>query len=336
MKNPNDFSNLVLRWSIGRQDTTRLSDYDRDDQFWDFAWLAKLSIMSFQKHFPGAKFVVLYNGTEFNEFVSWFDDIDPQVELPIQYIDQIAMKEMVNPYSFAPRGVWWKWLPFRVDVTKNEIAVDTDILCVNTPHTWYDWINSDEHIIIAPERFEQVLINTCGDFYKHPILKGKKPFNCGVVGQRSGVDYADRFFEIASEVEFGKTHNSLFITEQGAINLWVRSLEMDGVTHRVLDFEKNAWMRDFLYFINRGVTVETIHAVTWYKKLVKSLANAFVQKIVDPSYDDRTFLSDILRYMTRKGLMSDPKYDEFARFTINRQIGPTKGMQTEFFPTKNI
>lgn len=333
MQKTHDFSNLILRWSLGRQDTTRLSEFDEDEKFSDFAWLAKLSILSFQKFFPGAKFVLLYNGQEFGKFINWFDQIDPVLISPIEYIDQIEMMEtMDNPYSFAPRGVWWKWLPFRLDINKHEIAVDTDIICINPPKSWYAWLTGSEEIIITPERFEKVLVNTCGDFYNHPILRGKKPFNCGVVGQRSGFDYGARFFEIASEVEFGKTHNSLFITEQGAINLWIRSLELDGVTHHVLNFEKNAWVRDFLFFIHRGVVVETVHAVTWYKTLIKALAPAFVRKIMDPDYDNTEFLSDLLKQATKRGIMQDSRYDGLARFTLERQIG-SDGLKKEFFPT---
>lgn len=321
-----DFSDVLLRWSIGRQDTTSLSNFRDDAKFADFVWLAKLSIVSFQRRFPGARVVLLFNGNDFDEFVGWFHEIKPRLLFPIDAVDQVEMmQEMSNPYKFAPRGVWWKWLPFRLDINKHEIAIDTDIICINDPMTWYEWLDGDEELFIAPERYEKVLVNTCGDFYQHPILKGKKPFNCGVVGQRAGVNYADRFFEIASEVDFGKTHNSLFITEQGAINLWVRSLEMEGVSHKVLDFQKNAWMRDFIYFMQRGVQVETVHAVTWYKKVVRGLQESFERKILDDSYDNTALLADIFRQA------SQPGFGRLGRWILDRQVGSDDQMEVEYF-----
>lgn len=293
-----DTSNILLRFSLGKQDTVALSDYNQG-KFTDFLWLAKLSILSFYKQFPGAKFVVLYNGDGFSEFCEQFDSIQPNIDTPLEYIDQRGLLKsgvFQNPYHFYPGGVWWKWLPFRLDITKHEIAVDTDILCISRPNTWFEWLDGEAEILIAPERYETVAVNTTGDFWSHPVLVGKTPYNCGVVGQRAHCDYADRFFEITKQVQFGHTHNSLFITEQGAINLWVRSLEMEGIGHSCLDFSKNAWIRDFIYFLHRGVRVETIHAVTWHKKIAKDLKDILEARIIEGRYmEDHDFLEAILK-----------------------------------------
>ena len=291
-----DTSNVLLRWTLGRQDTVALSEYD-EARFLDFLWLAKLSVVSFQNWFPKARFVVLLNGDGYEELCNTFDSISPDLRFPVEYMNQKEMLqgEVENPYHFYPAGVWWKWVPFRLDNDKFEIAIDTDILCLSRPDTWYQWIEQDEEIIIAPERYKKVAINTTGDFYSHPLLVDKKPFNCGIVGQRAGVNFEERFFEVTKSVEFGHTHNSLFITEQGAINLWIRSLEIEGVRHYCLDFGKNAWMRDFVYFLHRGVKVETLHAVTWYKKIAKGLKGVFEARIIDGRYDDKGFLEAILK-----------------------------------------
>lgn len=328
MIDTNNFSNVLLRWTIGNQDTTSLKDFGENQKFKDFIWLSKLSILSFQKFFPGAEFVVLYNGGNFREFMFLFDQSDPQLFQPVRCINQLDLiQEIGNPYNFAPRGVWWKWVPFRLDISKHEIAIDTDILCISEPKTWYKWLRSHEQILVAPERFKKISSATCGDFHQHPVLKNKNSLNCGVVGQRQGCDHSDRFFNVTSDVKIGSSHNSLFITEQGAINVWIRSLEREGVNVFVLDFNKNAWIRDFIYFIHRGIPVETVHAVTWYKKIVKQLDEAFLCKILDDNYDYTAFLSDVLRLSTN--------IDKLSKFTIIRQLGNLEDMGSEFLLSQN-
>ncbi len=316
--------NCLFRWSLGLQDTVQLSDFE-SDRYTDMIWLAKLSILSFQHHFPNAQFVLLYNGPDFSAFDSLFWRTSPDLPIPLLVIDQrnpsIERDKFKNPYHFYPRGVWWKWVPFRFDINKHEIAVDTDIICLSRPETWYDWLNGDDEILVAPERYETVVVNTCGDFWKHPILRGKKPFNCGVVGQRAGVNFEDRFYEITKEVDLGASHNSMFITEQGSINLWVRSLELEGIKHHVLDFTKNAWVRDFLYFAEKGVDIETVHAVTWTKDIVRELKMAFERKVTDDSYSQSEFVGDLLK--------QSAAFDALAHFVIRRQITPGASLDRE-------
>lgn len=301
-----------------------MADFTKE-QYQEMLWLTKVSILSFQNRFPAADFLLLYNGSDFATFRVLFEKTTPVLSKPITIIDQhnpdIFPEKFNNPYHFFPRGVWWKWVPFRFDITKHEIAVDTDIICIGEPKNWHEWLASDKPILIAPERYEVVMVNTCGDFCKHPLLREKKPFNCGVVGQRAGHDYSERFFEVTKAVELGETHNSMFITEQGAINLWVRSLEVDGIGHFVLDFARNAWIRDFLFFSERGVQVETVHAVTWHKEIVKGLAEAFERRVCDLSYTWDAFRADLLR--EAKGM------DELGRYVLRRQLTPNPQLSTE-------
>lgn len=308
------------------QDTIQLSDAN-SSQYADLIWLAKLSILSFQHHFPNARFVLLYNGPDFSSFLDLFSESRPELEQNLEIIDQrnphVTPEKFKNPYHFYPRGVWWKWIPYRFDINLHEIAIDTDIICLGPPKSWYDWIeNRDEQIIIAPERYETVRINTCGDFHKHPILVGKKPFNCGIVGQRAGFDYGERFFEVTKEVNLGATHNSMFITEQGAINLWVRSLELEGIKHYCLDFMKNAWIRDFMYFARKGVDIETVHAVTWHKKIVKLFDELFERKASDDGYGQPEFLADLVEKAS--------DFEPVSRYVIHRQIAPGSNLDREF------
>lgn len=317
------FNNLLLRWSIGSQDTVLLSDAE-SAKIQQMIWLTKLSIKSFQRWFPGAQCVLLYNGEGFDNFCHLFDEMWEPVE--VQIFNQFSGDpRFTNRYHFVPRGVWWKWLPFRFDPSKTEIAVDTDIICIDKPQTWYDWLDASEEILVAPERYENVLVNTCGDLYKHPILRGKKPFNCGIVGQRAGFDFTERFFEISHSVRFGETHDSMFITEQGAINVWARSLESDGHRLYTLDFNKNAWVRDFLYFLHRGVRVETIHAVMWHKNIIYALREVFERIVGDPDYNMKTFTSDLIR--------SAGSLDRASKYILSRQLGFDPTFSVEFLPS---
>lgn len=324
-----DDKNLILRWATGSQDTTKLEDYELKELS-DMLWLAKLSIISFQRWFPHARFLMFYNGTEFDHFVEVFENIQPPFLGSVEYIDQTTKLfegEFTNLYHYYPIGVWWKWVPFRYDVSMHEISIDTDIICINEPKSWYEWFSRDEPLMIVPERFSRILVNTCGDFHKHPILKDKRPLNCGIVGHRAGHDYSERFFEVTQEIDLGHTHDSMFITEQGAINVWIYSLALQGVKHYCLDFEKNAWVRDFLYFIEKGVRVETMHATTWHKNIAIGLRKILEQKVLSDNYSTIDFLSDIVEQS------SDLK--KFESYIIYRQLG-TQRDSVEYPLPKNI
>jgi hypothetical protein len=310
------FDTLLLRWSIGTQNTVVLDAYKKEE-FLDFLWLAKLSIVSFQKFFPGARFVVFYNGNYFNEFRTTFESISPEFLCDVEYVDQtVFLSNHQNPYHFFPLGVWYKWIPFRYDINYNEVSVDTDIICLTTPFSWYKWLESNCEIIIAPERFEKIKVNTCGDLHNHPILKGKPPLNCGIVGHRTRCDYSDDFFDITKSVKFGQTHDSLFITEQGTINIWAYSMALKGKSLYVLDFEKNAWIRDFIYYLEKGQEVETIHAVSWHKKIAKQLKEVLERRVFDDNYSRDEFLLDLLR--------RSKEFNFVARKVIQSQLGIKK------------
>ncbi len=322
-----DTSNLLLRWSLGIQDTVSMSGFS-EAKYQDMLWLAKISILSFQRWFPDASFLLLYNGYDFKSFLEAFDQTSPQLLKEVKIINQREPSEspdkFVNPYHFVPvdGGVWMKWVPFRFDITKDEISIDTDIICIGKPNCWYKWLNSNQPIIIAPERFEKLRVNTCGDFHNHPILQDKKPLNCGVVGHRANYDYSERFFEVTKAVRYGETHDSLFITEQGAVNLWVYSLAIEGIDHYVLDFEKNTWVRDFVYFLEKGISVETIHAVSWTKKIARGLKDILERRILDEDYSDVEFLIDVLK--------RSEDFKAIARHVIRRQLGEKKSGDIEF------
>lgn len=317
-------SNLLLRWCLGIQDTTRLDSFKDESRLLDIIWLAKLSIVSFQRWFPEARFMLFYNGEDLDKFRETFDSIELPLFQELEFVHQVALfgeGKFKNPYHYVPQGVWWKWVPFRFDESYHEISIDTDIICLREPKDWINWIEGDEEIILAPERFPEIVVNTCGDFYEHPVLRGKKPLNCGIVGHRAGHDYSDRFFEITREIRYGYTHNSLFITEQGAINVWAYSLKLEGKKPYVLDFEKCAWVRDFVYYLEKGVEVETVHATTWHKKIIKGFQPILERRVLE-DYPDEEFIFDLIK--AAKDL------DPHSQRVVRRQLGVDR-KRIEFF-----
>lgn len=315
---------LLLRWCLGLQDTTRLDSFKEESGFRDILWLAKLSVASFQRWFPDARFMLFYNGGKIDLLRRAFDDINVPLSQELEFVDQITLFKqgiLKNPYHYMPQGVWWKWVPFRYDIDYDEVSIDTDIVCISKPEDWHNWLEGDEQIIVAPERFPEIVVNTCGDFHSHPILKDKKPVNCGIVGHRTGFDFSERFFDITKEIRYGYTHDSLFITEQGAINVWVYSLELEGIKPYVLDFEKCAWIRDFIYYLEKGVRVETVHATTWHKKIVKGLQPIFERRVLE-EYPDQEFLFDLIQ--AAKNL------NYYLQHVVRRQLGEDR-KQVEFY-----
>ncbi len=317
-------SDLILRWCLGIQDTTTLSDFEQESRLHNIIWLAKLSIASFQKWFPNARFLLFYNGDDFESFKSAFDKMDFPLSQEIEFVNQTEQFRtgiFKNPYHFIPQGVWWKWVPFRYDKTCHEISIDTDIICINEPKDLKKWLESDEEIILAPERFKEILVNTCGDFHNHPVLKGKSPLNCGIVGHRAGFDFSEQFFDITREIRYGYTHDSLFITEQGSINVWSYSLNLQGIETYVLDFEKCAWVRDFIYYLEKGIPVETVHATTWHKEIARNLRPIFEDRILNDTPDDE-FLTNII--------VAAKDMEYYSRHTVQRQLGADR-KQVEFY-----
>lgn len=307
---------MILRWSIGVQDTTQLRNFDSNQKLLDMFWLTKLSVVSFQRWFPDARFLIFYNGNDFDSFVYAFNTVKPDLLKDVEFIDQVdglSSGRLSNRYHFFPMGVWWKWVPFRYDILEDEISIDTDIICINKPNNLIEWVNSNKPILIAPERFDKMLVNTCGDLWKHPVLTGKSPLNCGIVGHKAGYDFSDRFYDTSKSIDLGFGQNSFFINEQGVINIWVYSLEIDGIEHFTLDFNLNAWVRDFVYFLKKGVIVETVHATTWHKKIIHGMKKVFEDKIINNKYlsNDEFLLAISENY---------DKLDAWSQYVIKNQI----------------
>jgi hypothetical protein len=270
--------------------------------------------------------MLFYNGNKFQEFRSLFLSLQPRLSKCIELIDQpeqIKSGKIENRYHFYPYGVWWKWVPFRYDISKHEISIDTDIFCINEPVDMAQWQFSSREIILALDRLEKVSKGSCGDFGSHPFLQGKDPYNCGVVGMQAGYDYSDRFFEITDQIRYGETHDSMFITEQGAINLWSYSLDAEGVKTYALDYKKNAWFRDFVYFLTRGVKVETVHATAWHKQIAAQMKDIMERKALSDDYPDQDFVRDVMARSKKLGAQ--------AESVLSRQLSDSEIYRETYF-----
>ena len=289
-------SNLILRWSLGDYDTTTRTLMDKE-KLRRFIQMAKLSIRSFQRFFD-AEYYMGFNGENEKRFQSLWDEDECELSKEVIFFNQ---RDFPNPYpTFFPLGgVWWKWVPFRLDNTKSEVSIDTDIICIDNPISWNKWLNGKEELLISHEAIQEVNISTCGDVWDHMVIKGKRAFNCGIIGQKENVDYSDRFFQLTELVDYS-TWNGNFVTEQGLFNILYRSLENEGIEHYVLPYKKNFQARHLMEYLEKGGKIETIHFTTKSKLIFYDLY--FIMKRWSEGDDNRIHVLSKLTewYLTNK------------------------------------
>ena len=282
---------LLLRWSIGDYDSITKTNMS-DEKYYYFVRMAKFSVYSFQKFFD-ANFLIGFNGEDIDRFDRMWNDVKIKLIRPVSFFYQRKVK---NPYpTFFPLGgVWWKWVPFRYDVAATEISIDTDIICISEPKSWYDWIENDVPLLIPQEAISEVCEATCGDVWKHMTIKGKRALNCGIIGQKKGVDVSEQFFKLTELVDYG-TFNGNFITEQGLFNILYRSLENEGIEHYELPYEQNLQAKHMYTSFAQGKEVETIH-FTAKSKLIFNELYAIMRDRVDQNKSNVDFLSALVEW----------------------------------------
>jgi len=282
---------LLLKWSVGDFGTVNRKT-DNETVSNSFFSLLKTSIYSFQQYFD-AVFTVCYNGHHFAEFLDIFHKIKPFPKKQITFINQRENFKN-NPYSnfFPLDGVWWKSIPFRLKPDMDEIYIDSDIICVNEPKSWLQWWEEDAQLITSRESIQIMSEPTCGELCRHPVLQGKVPLNCGIIGQKAGTDLSEKFYELTKYVEYG-TYNGNFIIEQGVFNLLYYSVQQEGIEHYVLPYESNLQARDIPKCRLETQRFETIHFTASSKGLFYRLQDVFIDKIENKISDERFFASVI-------------------------------------------
>ena len=293
-------SDLVLRWCVGDYDTTTRSPMSFI-KLLKFLRMAKLSVYSFQ-HFFDADFVICWNGDNDEKFRALWDAAIPELPKPVKFVYQ---REVPNPYPFfVPLGgVWWKWIPFRYDPSKTEISIDTDILCLRYPESWYDWLNNDVPTLVPYEAISEICESTCGTVWEHAVLKDKRALNCGIIGQKAGTDLTKRFFQLTELVDYGSYHGN-FVTEQGLFNILFYSLQDEGVLHHALPYDLNLQAKHLMDMLSKGVPVETVHFTARTKLIFYDLYETFKQRI-DGKVFDLWMLSELIQwYASHKDLLN--------------------------------
>lgn len=262
----------MLRWSFGDWDTVARSPVS-DERLARMVKLAKVSVLSFQRWFD-AEFVVGYNGTNLDRFLKAWNSSTPKTD-EVTFLNQ---REYPVLYNFhIPDGVWWKWVPWKYDVNRTEISIDTDIICLNKPQSWHKWLESESQILTCYESIKEICEQTCGDLCSYEILRGRTAINCGIIGQKGEVSVENRFLEITSLVDVS-TYNGNFITEQGVFNILIAQLETEGYDVYYLPYHLNQQARDGFYKSVRE-DIETIHLTADSKILFHRLSDKFTEAI---------------------------------------------------------
>jgi hypothetical protein len=188
-------SNMIFRWSIwGDHGTKNLE-------------LLKYSILSFQKQF----------GT-LHEYIVYSDDANAVSEyLEAPGVDVRQFPEKDAKYYVTSVATWKKWCPAaRLDVSKTEVYVDSDVYLVKQPFEIESFLNN-------PTQGYAILDEFFGQSWQHGAMARKAtqetPFvNAGLFIQKSGFDISqaleDEFFWWSKYIPTKEqTHHD----EQGAL-----------------------------------------------------------------------------------------------------------------------
>ena len=180
----NDFSNLIIRWTFGETEArpTSLQAFD----------MLECSILYAKKLFPNAKRYIVYNSLKSKRTLEQLTRIAHE---------KAELIEAKSNWNYSTKNSFWKYIPLRIDKTKYEIVLDSDIVFWNIPATINIWLKSNG-----------LLINTdwngrnYGDYEK--LINKPFSFNAGIIG------YPPLFeFELPNIENFKEK----FLTEQGYI-----------------------------------------------------------------------------------------------------------------------
>jgi hypothetical protein len=192
-------SQIVFRWAVGDLDTQTMRPFCTMEKSRAYQ-MSRMSILSFQRRFPSADFVVGYNGKDFNAFKRDFEISCPSLIKGVTLFDS---RQFPIPYHFTPEsGVWWKWIPFRYAPDKTEIYVDSDIICLRSPDSLKYHLEQSFPIILISDIMPYFCERVVGDYVNHAALKNRIPVNCGFVAFKPGVTFEKQFIEASKSVNY--------------------------------------------------------------------------------------------------------------------------------------
>ena len=279
---------LMFRWAIGSRSTMSMRSFSAEG-FVRFLCMAKTSILSFQRYFPKAKFFVFYNGAnKLDYFHEVFNAASPSLLCPVTIIDAY---DYTNPYPFKPDpGVWWKWRPFRFDLERTEIYVDTDVICLNEPTSLGTELNGNLGIAVIPDRCTYFSEDVCGNLWQDPILQNRIPVNCGFAVFKPDVTIEHEFYNASWNVQYGKSEHSYFLDEQGCFNI---GLYKSNIPFALLSRANNIYAPELRDRLAKGVSVELCHFIADSKDLFYQLESYIFRKIYDQNYTQDDFFRSV-------------------------------------------
>jgi len=270
---------MIFRWTIGETNTSINKPHSLPG-FINFLYMAKMSILSFQRWFPSSKFVVLFNGNGSNYALKeMFNKARPALLKKVIFVDS---SKYDNLYHFVPKnGVWWKWIPFRYKSDETELYVDTDVICLNRPTSFIEQIESNLDIVIMSEYTVYFSERVCGNFWNDPVLKNRIPVNCGLVVLKPEITLEKEFLEASKKVNYGTSPNSYFIDEQGSFNV---ALYKSDIPFSLLPRRENVYGHELLSRLDEGVDIEICHFIGRSKTVLENIQEELFIKIHDDLY----------------------------------------------------
>lgn len=150
--------NLVIRWTFGEFSprSTSLQAFD----------MLECSVSYAKLLFPNARKTILYNSLKSNQSFERLRKIAKDIEL-------IECQAIFNNYE--SKNSFWKYSPIRLDNSKYELLLDSDVVFWNVPSIILKWMDSDG-----------VLLNTdwngpyYGEFQNNIFTT--KNYNAGIIG----------------------------------------------------------------------------------------------------------------------------------------------------------
>lgn len=181
----NDFSNLIIRWTFGEtaERPTSLQSFD----------MLNCSLCFVSILFPKAEKYIIYNSLKSKLSLSKLKAIAE---------DKAILLESDGDFGNTNKNSFWKYNPLRIDKSKHELVLDSDIVFWDIPKIILRWLES-----------ESLLINSDWNGRNYGVFEDAIPkgyfLNAGILG------YPPDFnFELPDINDFEDT----FFSEQGFIS----------------------------------------------------------------------------------------------------------------------
>ena len=179
-----DFSNLIIRWTFGETEArpTSLQAFD----------MLECSVLYAQKLFPSAKRYIVHNSLKSLRTLERLKRIG---------YNRAKLIEAKSDWGNKSKNSFWKYVPQRIDKSKYELVLDSDVIFWDVPTTMKSWLRSNG-----------VLINTdwngrnYGDYDAE--IHQSFSLNAGIIGYPPLLE-----FELPNIDDFKEK----FLTEQGFI-----------------------------------------------------------------------------------------------------------------------